>query len=583
MRSRVHECTIYTIKTPRHTHKAYPMIRRMLSSLLACLCLLGSASAQDTPPAGADMRFRPLQGIAPSQRESSSTADHAKFKELQGPFANGPEVTQACLGCHTEAGKHVRESIHWSWEYKDTRNNQMLGKRHLVNTFCTNARGNEGMCAQCHVSYGWDEHEDFGAAGLKWRERVDQGSDDHVDCLVCHDRSGNYYKTAPTEGNEACSVMFGDRGQIDLAKVAQQVGKPGRENCGACHFYGGGGDGVKHGDLDSSLKMPDRALDVHMDAQGLNFACSDCHLSERHRWPGSRYQVTARDTEGTGLPGLRRDVATCESCHGLAPHGQDSVAHVKLNQHVDRVACQTCHIPHIARGGVATMTHWDWRTAGKTQNGEGYKEQGYTQGNGAERDTYKSIKGDFIYGENLVPHYAWFDGQMDYITIDQAFDPAQRPVAVNGFDGSAMNSVARIWPFKRMETVQPYDKGNNTFVYMHLWGNDENAYWGNYDFGRAIKAGMENAKRPYSGEYGFIDTYSYWPITHMVAPREGALDCAECHRKNGRLEGLKDFYLPGRDARWLDWLGLLLVGGTLLGALGHALLRILFNARRTSS
>jgi mono/diheme cytochrome c family protein len=38
----------------------------------------------------------------------------------------------------------------------------------------------------------------------------------------------------------------------DLTQIAQHVGKPGRANCGACHFSGGGGDAVKHGDLDSS-------------------------------------------------------------------------------------------------------------------------------------------------------------------------------------------------------------------------------------------------------------------------------------------------------------------------------------------
>lgn len=549
---------------------------RTLTALLGLLWLAGLPvqAAQEAPPAAADMRFRIVEDTTPSQRDSSSTADHTKFKEMQGPFADGPAVTRACLSCHTEAGRHVQESIHWTWEYTDPRSGARLGKRHLVNTFCTNARGNEGMCAQCHASYGWDEQKDFGPAGLKWQERVDAGTEEHVDCLVCHDRSGGYYKVPPTAGNEACSVMFEGKAPIDLVKVAQSVGAPGRENCGACHFYGGGGDGVKHGDLDSSLKRPSRALDVHMDATGLNFACSQCHVSDRHRWAGSRYNVTARDTEGTGKPGMRRDVATCESCHGLQPHPNDSVARVKLNHHVDRVACQTCHIPAMARGGVATMTQWDWRTAGRTKEGVGYKEHDYTQGDGKARDTYKSIKGSFIYGENLTPHYAWFDGQMQYTTIDTRFDPAQGPVAVNGFSDAATNPEARIWPFKRMQTVQPYDKGNNTLVYMHLWGDDEDAYWGNYDFGRAIRAGMERSGLPYSGEYGFVETLSYWPITHMVAPKENALACNACHSRDGRLGELKDFYLPGRDGRWLDWIGLLLVGGALLGVSGHALLRI---------
>jgi len=513
-----------------------------------------------------DMNYR-IDTIVeqPTQRvDSTSTADHRKFEELKGPFHNGVEVTQACLKCHTEAGHQFMQNIHWTWRYENQKTGQILGKRDLINTFCTNARGNEGMCAQCHASYGWKD------------DTFDFTNQNNIDCVVCHDRSGTYYKTPPTSGNKACSVMFEGKQPIQWENVAQSVGLPGRENCGGCHFYGGGGDGVKHGDLDSSLIHPTRSLDVHMDEQGPNFACTTCHVTRKHVWAGSRYEVKATDPQGTGKPGQRRDVATCESCHGTQPHPKNSLTGLKLNDHVDRVACQTCHIPTIARGGVATKIDWDWRTAGKTKNGEGYKEDGYVQGNGEPRDTYKSIKGTFKYGENLVPYYGWFDGQMLYTTIDTQFDPAQGPVAMNQFEGSAHDPNSRIWPFKQMHTVQPYDKGNNTLVYMQLWGDDENAYWGNYDFAKAIQAGMEKYHLPYSGEYGFVETYSYWPITHTVAPKEQALECGECHAKQGRLANLQGFYLPGRDSpNWLNILGILLVGGAILGVLGHLVLRIL--------
>ncbi len=554
--------------------------------ILACLAALmlglsnqlSAATEHETAATQADanMNFRIVTDTRPSIRDDGeSTADHTKFEALQGPFGSGPEVTKACLSCHTEAGRHFMKSIHWTWEYDNPATGQKLGKKHLVNTFCTNARGNEGMCAQCHAGYGMkDSHFDF-------------TNQDNIDCLVCHDRTGTYYKTPPTQGNKACSVMFEGKQPIEWAKVAQSVGKPGRENCGACHFYGGGGDGVKHGDLDSSLKFPDHELDVHMDADGPNFACTTCHVTRQHLWAGSRYNVMAHDTEGLGKPGERRDVATCESCHSETPHEKDELIGIKLNGHVDKIACQTCHIPTIARGGVATKTDWDWRTAGKTRNGEGYKEKNYTQGNGEHRATYKSIKGSFEYGENLVPYYDWFDGQMIYTTIDTRFDPANGPIAVNSFKGSHDDGKSRIWPFKRMHTVQPYDKGNNTLVYMHLWGDDEDAYWGNYDFARAIKVGMEQNGIPYSGEYDFVETYSFWPITHMVAPKQDALGCAECHSREGRLDGLKGFYMPGRDSfRWLDILGYLALGGALLGVLLHGLLRKLFgkkNSQRTAS
>ena len=558
---------------------------RLHLALVVGLALSHSAFASDTtdtagsapvmPPA--DFEYHPpyepvlLPPDTPPQRsgkEPGGTADHTKFEELQQDFQSGPEVTKACLGCHTEAGKHFMKSIHWTWEYENPETGQMLGKKTLINTFCTNARGNEGACAQCHAGYGWvDDSFDF-------------TDETKIDCLVCHDNTGLYYRMPQSEGNAACSIIFQNAPELDWKRMAGNVGMPRRRNCGQCHFYGGGDDGAKHGDLDSSLFHPDKALDVHMDEKGLNFSCTACHVTKKHIWAGSRYNVTAKDTEGTGQPGLRRDVATCESCHGVAPHPNDSVQGFKLNDHVARIACQTCHIPELARGGVATMTDWDWRSAGKLKDGFGYFEHNYTQGNGEHRKTYKSIKGDFIWAEDLIPHYDWFDGQMLYKTIDSKLDPSQQPIAINAYQGSADDPDSRIWPFKQMHTFQPYDKVNNTLVYMHLWGNEESAYWGGYDFAKAIDAGMKKYDLPYSGEFEFIETYSYWPTTHMVAPADDALACDACHAQGGRLEGLDGVYLPGRDSnRWLDWMGLLAVFGTLAGVLGHGLIRKILSKR----
>ena len=87
---------------------------------------------------------------------------------------------------------------------------------------------------------------------------------------------------------------------------------------------------------------------------------------------------------------------------------------------------------------------------------------------------------------------------------------------------------------------------------------------------------MKVAGREYSGKFGFVHTRMFWPINHMVAPKEQALQCGDCHaRENGRLQKLAGFYLPGRDRwAWLDTLGGALALLTLLGALGHALLRL---------
>ena len=502
--------------------------------------------------------------------DSDSTTDHADLKELQGPFADGREVTKACLSCHNKAGEQFMHSIHWKWEQKDPATGQAIGKKNLINNFCTNARGNEGMCAMCHASYGHEDHT------------FDYANQENIDCVVCHDRTGTYYRLPPTEGNESCSVMFEGKPAIDLVKVAQNVGMPTRANCGSCHFKGGGGDNVKHGDLSTALIEPDKSLDVHMASDGLNFSCTECHVTEKHIVSGSRYQMMASDPEGKGKPGQRRNAASCESCHGGSPHEISSLKGIKLNGHTDKVACVTCHIPEFARGGVATKTHWDWREAGRTKNGEGFYLKEYTQGNGAHRKTYKSIKGEFKFGENLKPHYAWFNGQMKYTTIDTKFDPS-KPVEINSFDGSFNDPKSRIWPFKRMETYQPYDKVNNTLVYMHLWGDDDSSYWGNYDFQKAITWGMNEFNLPYSGKYDFVQTYSYWPITHMVTPKKDALACGECHAKEGRLEELKGFYMPGRDNfKWLDIIGYLLILGALAIVVLHTILRMVMCAKGNS-
>ena len=121
---------------------------------------------------------------APSIAASSktATADHGKFKALQQEFASGPEVTKACLTCHTEAAKQVQKTEHWKWEYVNPETKQVLGKRHVINNFCTSAQSNYASCATCHVGYGLKD------------DKFDFTVEQNVDCLVCHDTTGRYRK-----------------------------------------------------------------------------------------------------------------------------------------------------------------------------------------------------------------------------------------------------------------------------------------------------------------------------------------------------------------------------------------------------
>ena len=60
----------------------------------------------------------------------------------------------------------------------------------------------------------------------------------------------------------------------------------------------------------------------------------------------------------------------------------------------------------------------------------------------------------------------------------------------------------------------------------------------------------------------------------MVAPKEQALSCVECHSRSGRLANVPGFYLLGRDRGiGVDRLGLGVVLLTLLGVGIHGLIR----------
>jgi octaheme c-type cytochrome (tetrathionate reductase family) len=527
-------------------------ILRTTMLVVAATALFGYASAATE------------SAVNPTTKAPKSTPDHAQFKELKREFASGPEVTKACLGCHTDAAKQIHQTQHWKWDYTNPSTGQKLGKRNVINNFCTSVPSNYKACASCHIGYGMSENFDFAAQ-------------ENVDCLVCHDTTGKYKKPGGFSGFPVTKDTEFPPGSgkivkgVDLTPIAQKVGKTRRQTCGACHFFGGGGDGVKHGDLDSSLENPDRELDVHMASKGLNFSCAACHKTEDHQVPGSRYAPTGYEKQGAMMRGKpddsTRNPATCQSCHGQTPHPKNA----RLNEHTGTVACQTCHIPEFARGDVPTKMRWDWSTAGKRdKDGKPLvvkDDDGY--------DTYLGIKGDFTWQTNVKPDYVWLNGVNKYTLADTKIDKDHQPIWINKYEGSASDGKSLIWPVKNFTGKQPFDPENRTLVVTHLAGADDTAYWTNLDWSKAITAGMKTAGRPFSGKIDFVETASQWPITHMVAPKEKALGCVECHSRNGRLAAIQGVYLPGRDAQGLiDTLGWGLAFLAMVGSLGHGLMRI---------
>lgn len=499
---------------------------------------------------------------APAKAATHSTADHSKFKALQQPFASGPEVTRACLTCHTEAAKQVHRTKHWTWEFLNPDTRQRLGKKNVINNFCTAVPSNYAFCTACHVGYGWED------------QNYDFTSESNVDCLACHDTTGTYRKLPGLAGHPTYKdVEFPPgSGKIvkapDLRAVAQGVGKSSRATCGSCHFYGGGGDAVKHGDLDSSLKNPGKYLDVHMAKDGLNFTCGECHKTAGHEVPGSRYAVTTVEPEGGHMRGKKdSNPATCQACHGGKPHRGDRAA--RLNAHTAKLACQTCHVPEFARAQPTKMS-WDWSTAGKLDKaGKPFKIK-----DSAGHDAYDSKKGDFRYESNVVPEYIWFNGKVDYTLRETKLDP-NKVIEINHFNGAPDDGKSKIWPIKRFVGKQPYDVGSNQLLVFHTYGKDDSALWSNFDWEKAIRFGMNEIGAEYSGKYAFVSTEMSWPITHMVAPKEDALACKQCHAPPGRLDKVAGIYLPGRHGNpLLDTLGWSFAGLALLGVVAHGAGRV---------
>lgn len=404
---------------------------------------------------------------------------------MPGPYETGEDVTKTCLTCHPDAASEIMKTTHWTWEsepvYSPEHGKEVtLGKKNAINNFCIGIEGNWPACTACHAGYGWED------ASYTFDNEA------QVDCLVCHDNTGLYKKSLagnPAEG-------------VDLAASAQSVASPTRENCGGCHFKGGGGNAVKHGDLDESLYFPTARIDVHMGKY--DFQCITCHQTSHHDIKGRAPSVSI------GARNLENQVH-CTDCHNETPHNDQ-----RINEHTGTVACQTCHIPTMAKK-EATKIHWDWSKAGQDDRVENVHE-------------YLKIKGEFVYEKNLPPEYGWYNGTAQRYLKGDIIDP-NGVTSMTKPNGDITDPNAKIWPFKVHRGNQIYDAKYNYILIPKTVG--EGGYWTDFDWDQALRLGENYSGLKYSGKYDFAETEMYWPTTHMVSPKEDALQCVDCHSENG--------------------------------------------------
>ncbi|MBN2798283.1 MAG: tetrathionate reductase family octaheme c-type cytochrome [Deltaproteobacteria bacterium] len=410
--------------------------------------------------------------------------DHAAL--IQGALENGEDVTRMCLECHPNASKEMMATDHFTWggqpvQVPGSDEVVHIGKRNALNNFCIGVQPNMGMCVKCHVGQGWTDE-------AHW-----EPTEASVDCLVCHADTKTYWKT----------IGGWPAADVDLVAAAKSVGPTNRDNCGQCHATGGGGDGVKHGDLDNTLRNPNARIDAHMGKHGM--LCTDCHQTAHHQIPGMN--------NGTSM--AQSSHVQCEDCHDPRPHRDD-----RLNNHTATVACETCHIPHMAVDTPTKMS-WDWSTAGRDDIPE-------------DHYTYMKIKGSFVYETMAVPQYKWYNGTNGRHLAGDIIDPSGGPVQMNPLCGNIADPQARIWPVKVHRSNQPYDTVHNYLLIPKTWG--EGGFWTEFDWQKALTLGELTSGLAYSGHYDFTWTEMDWPLAHMVQTEEKALQCTDCHAEGGRMD-----------------------------------------------
>lgn len=523
-------------------------MRKQILLVLILYSCVGFLSAQEVEDEVEKTKLKVSNYLWKENRDSNKKIDHSSFELLNKEFKSGPEVTEACITCHINRDEEIMATSHWNWERTEVLEGKgavPVGKKNILNNFCIGVSGSEATCTRCHIGYGWED------------KSFDFSESKNIDCLVCHDNSGTYKKKKGGAGRPDESV--------DLSYVAKNVGQPTRENCGVCHFWGGGGNNVKHGDLEVALLDCTKEVDVHMAVDGEDMSCVACHVTENHQMAGKLYALSSEN----------KNRATCVQCHSEAPH-TDKL----LNEHNVRVACQTCHIPVYAKAN-STKMFWDWSTAGVLDDKGNPKHESDADGN----HNYLSIKGTFVFDDHVVPEYYWFNGIANHQLITDKIDTI--PVQMNSLDGSYNDKgkqqkslePSKIWPVKVHRGKQIYDTENMTLIQPKLWSatGSDSAYWSGFDWDKAAKAGMEYLDLPFSGKYDFVETEMYWPLNHMVAPKEQALSCKDCHARNkGRLASLNDFYLPGRDKNnFLEGLGIAMIVIAFMGVIIHGSIRVI--------
>lgn len=390
-------------------------------------------------------------GVCHTEKDVDKT-DHRKALRNVGGYVG----SETCLKCHVYAAKQIGGTVHGMLKTQVAHVPGLKAEIGMASRAANPALWaylipkkdgtfKSSGCGQCHI----------GGSNLPTPEMASQ-----VDCLICHAEKYDFKKRHVEKVGNIMKWVY-DQPQ----EVAATIAKPKAEYCWRCH--------EDHmADTRGTPYTPDN--DVHAKA---GMSCQSCHVTVDHKIAkGSVADMMAND-----IPGL---AVSCTSCHVDYEHGNKNI-----DVHLNRLACQTCHI-----GKVGGMAVWD-RTKGIDLDKDGLFEDG------------KVMK------KGINPTFFWFNGT--------ATDKGM-PV------GSRSDKEAMIYPYKIIKSISAVNPDtkqpvNGSSVVMAKTG----------DFGAAVKALAQFMGLP-EPKWVPVESPKIEQLDHGIKAK--GFDCNDCHAKKGIMD-----------------------------------------------
>lgn len=408
----------------------------------------------------------------------------------------GPET---CLACHEDEANEVHGSVMYQWQGHTPAmvdGPDLQGKiSGGVNSYCINILGNWDVCGNCHVGLGARPEPTASPSQLA-----------NIDCLVCHQQAYRRKKQGGVFVPDTSAMT------ITMDEAVRTVHLPERYNCLQCHAKAGGGDAVKRGDLAmAQVATIDEDFDIHMSTRGADLRCQDCHITTAHRVAG----------RGSDLRPTDSDVALeCTNCHsGIAGSHPGSAN----RRHLDRVACQTCHIPVYAKDASdtpeseATEMHRTWLSS---------------------HSTSPPFHPAADKRNDQIPVYRYWNGlSSSYLLHETAgLDPVTGRFPTSRPVGHVTNPDAKLYAFKYKTAEQPITNDTSKLIALAT-----DVFFATADAQAAVEQGLVNMGLPSTTPYSWVETDTLQMLNHQVGRDDDALRCADCHDPgNPRLDLVAD-------------------------------------------